>query len=215
MKITLQQNQNKFLFEYEGIEQEVLIEVVKGSASWKEYGLITIVHKAVNDKGQHDVTTLNRDVFFETMKEGDEEYHKERGAWELNTTIHKLYALLDGKDVVEAEAEIRNISNQFNLLRKAWLEEHNDNVVKVAEIEKDILRNKYDFSKNKQQRKMIVDALNLRRHDQVMRPVSISIPREMKKMYFAARDESKPAIKFSNVTPDVVKQEYGDKLIIQ
>lgn len=42
-----------------------------------------------------------------------------------------------------------------------------------------------------------------------------SIPKELKKMYFAARDESKPAIKFSNVTPELVNDSYGDTLTIQ
>lgn len=206
MKITLLPDQNKFLFEYEGVEQDVLFSEVLSSDAWKESKNIQVIHKAVNDKGQHAVTTLNREVFLETMKEGDEAYHKERGAWDLNTTIHKLYALLDGRELEEAEDEITNISAQHTAVALANREFNNEQVEKIYALEQALTEAKTEAEVEKINKK--IEKLKANRK-------LYSIPKELKKMYFAARDESKPAIKFSNVTPDVVKQAYGDKLIIQ
>ena len=205
MKITLLPEQQKFLFEYDGVEQEVLFSEVLDSDAWKENKLVQITHKAVNEHGQRSVTTLNRNVFFETMKEGDEEYHKHRGAWDLNTTIHKLYAILDGKELEEAELEIEHISAQHTAMAKANREFNNEQVEKIFALEQALPEAKTEAEVEKINKK--VEKLKANRK-------LYSIPKELKKMYFAARDESKPEITFANVTPEAVKQAYGDDLTI-
>lgn len=206
MKITLLPEQQKFLFEYEGVEQEVLFSDVLSSDIWKGHKCISIVHTALNEHGQRSVTTLNRNVFFETMKEGDEDYQRHRGAWELNTTIHKLYALLDGRELEEAEAEITNISAQHTAMATANREFNNEQVEKIYALEQALPEAKTEAEVEKINKK--IEKLKANRK-------LYSIPTELKKMYYAARDESKPAIKFSNVTPEAVKSAYGDRLIIQ
>ena len=205
MKITLLPEQQKFLFEYDGVEQEVLFSEVLDSDAWKENKLVQITHKAVNEHGQRSVTTLNRNVFFETMKEGDEEYHKHRGAWDLNTTIHKLYAILDGKELEEAELEIEHISAQHTAMAKANREFNNEQVEKILALEQALPEAETEAEVEKINKK--VEKLKANRK-------LYSIPKELKKMYFAARDESKPEITFANVTPEAVKQAYGDDLTI-
>jgi len=205
MKITLLPDQHKFIFEFDGVEQEVLFSDVLESKAWANDKLITIVHKAVNDKGKYAVSTLNREVFLETMKEGDEEYQRYRGAWDLNTTIHKLYALLDGRELNEAELEITNISAQHDAMAKANREFNNEQVEKISALEQALVEAKTEVDIEKITRK--IEKLKANRK-------LYSIPQELKKMYFAARDESKPEITLANVTPEVVKESYGNSIII-
>ena len=63
MTITLLPKQEKFIFEFDGAEQEVLFSDVLGSETWKEHKLVTVTHKAVDENGNHSVTSLNRDVY--------------------------------------------------------------------------------------------------------------------------------------------------------
>lgn len=205
MKITLLPEQQKFLFEYDGVEQEVLFSEVLKSDAWKDHKYISVVHTAVNEHGQRSITTLNREVYFETMKEGDEAYQKDRGAWELNTTIHKLYALLDGKELAEAEEEIANISAQHTAMATANREFNNEQIEKIYALEQALTEAKTEAEVEKINKK--IEKLKANRK-------LYSIPKELKKMYFAARDESKPEITFANVTPKAVKAAYGDDLII-
>lgn len=205
MKITLQPEQNKFLFEYEGVEQEVTFKEVLESAVWKDYKLIQIIHKAVTDKGQQIRTTLNRDVFLETMKEGDEAYHKDRGAWELNTAIHTLYALLDGKTEAEAQAEITNVSAAHDRIRGEILDWNNERAEKVFALQEALKETESEADVAKLEKKI----------DKLKRELPpTSVPAELKKMYFAARDKSKPEITLANVTPELVKAAYGNSIII-
>lgn len=193
MKITLLEN--KFLFDWEGQEQEVAFKTILESHDWINHKVIRVDHESVDDKGNHAFTVLNRDVFTETMKEGDEAYHKWRGLWDLNTTIHKLYALLDGKTIDEAEAEVSNVSAQRTKLDKEYLAWNDDKIVRH------------------------VAALEAGKHEEAQAILEEKQPtttlQEMKKMYFAARDERKPSIKLSNVTPELVREEYGDDLVIR
>jgi len=205
MKITLLPEQEKFLFEFDGAEQEVRFSDVLGSDAWKESKMVQVIHKAVNEHGQHAITTLNRNVFLETMKEGDEEYQRSRGAWDLSTTIHKLYALLDGKALEEAELEIEHISAQHTAMAKANRDFNNEQVEKIISLEQALAEAKTEAEVEKINKK--IEKLKANRK-------LYSIPKELKKMYFAARDESKPEITFANVTPEAVKQAYGDDLII-
>lgn len=206
MKITLLPEQNKFLFECDDIEQEVTFDAVKDSGSWKEHKLVTIRHKAVGENGSYSVTTLNRNVYLENMKHGDEAYLKSCGIWDLNTTIHKLYALLDGKAEEEVETEIENVSRQRNKLDQLKREWSNEQVEKYAALEQALVDVETESEREKVEKKML-------KIKQQKPPFLVS--QEMKKMYFAARDESKPAIKFSNVTPELVKEAYGEDLTIQ
>lgn len=206
MKITLLPEQEKFLFEVDGVEQEVLFSDVLESKCWKESKMVKIIHKAVSEHGQRSETTLNRNVFLETMKEGDEEYQRYRGAWDLNTTIHKLYALLDGKALEEAELEIEHISALHTAMAKANRDFNNEQVEKIYALEQALTEAKTESEVEKINKK--IEKLKANRK-------LYSIPKELKKMYFAARDESKPEITFANVTPEAVKEAYGDSLIIQ
>lgn len=205
MKITLLPEQNKFLFEYDGVEQEVLFSDVLESKAWANDKLITIVHKAVNDKGKYAVSTLNREVFLETMKEGDEEYHRDRGAWEINTAIHKLYALLDGKTERSAQAEIENISTVHNSIRSQLLDWNNERAEKVYALQQSLAVSESESEVAKLEKK--IDKLK-----REMPPTSV--PHELKKMYYAARDKSRPEITLANVTPEKVKESYGNSIII-
>lgn len=205
MKITLLPEQEKFLFEFDGVEQEVRFSDVLGSDAWVKSKMVQVIHKAVNEHGQRSVTILNREVFLETMKEGDEAYHKERGAWELNTTIHKLYALLDGKDLEEADREIKNISAAHDRIRGEILDWNNERAEKVFALQESLKETDSESDKTKIEKKIL-------KLKEALPPTSV--PAELKKMYFAARDESKPEITFANVTPDAVKQAYGDDLTI-
>lgn len=206
MKITLLPNQQKFFFECNGVEQEVCFSDVFESDAWVKSKMVQVIHKAVNEHGQRSVTILNREVFLETMKEGDEAYHKERGAWDLSTTIHKLYALLDGKALEEAELEIEHISAQHTAMAKANREFNNEQVEKIYALEQALHEAKTEAEVEKINKK--IEKLKANRK-------IYSIPKELKKMYFAARDKSKPEITFANVTPEAVKQAYGDNLTIQ
>lgn len=205
MKITLLPDQQKFLFEYDGIEQEVFFNEVLKSDAWKEGKTIQVIHKAVNEHGQRSVTTLNRSVYLENMKHSDEDYLKAYDLWELNTTIHKLYALLDGKELAEAEEEIANISAQHTAMATANREFNNEQVEKIYALEQALTEAKTEGEVEKINKK--IEKLKANRK-------LYSIPKELKKMYFAARDESKPEITFANVTPEAVKAAYGDDLII-
>lgn len=194
MKITLLKGKKSFLFEFNGIEQEVPFSEVTESHSWKANKMISIVHSAIDEYGNRSITTLNRNVFLETMKEGDEEYHRARGAWELNTTIHKLYAILDGSTEEGADQEIKNLSKQRDLVDQEKREWNNNMVVRFAEAEK--AGDTKAMAAIKAEKCPVVSSL------------------EMKKMLFAARDTSKPAITFSNVNLDVVDKAYGKQLQI-
>lgn len=206
MNITLLLDQQKFIFEYDGVEQEVTFDEVLDSSSWRNHKAIAITHTAVNEHGHHSITILNREVFFETMKEGDEEYQKNRGAWELNTTIHKLYAILDGKELEEAEAEITNISAQHTAMARANREFGNAQVEKIYALEQE--REKTETAEE-------IEVINQKIEELKAESKVYSIPQEMKKMYFAARDKSKPNIKFSNVNINAVKAAYGNDLRIR
>lgn len=195
MKITLLEGEGKFLFDWEGQEQEVTFQSILESQSWINNKIICIEHEAVDERGNHSITVLNRDVFTETMKEGDEAYHKHRGYWDLNTTIHRLYCLLDGKTMEEAEAEVNNISEQRTRLDRQYLDWNDDKIVRhVAALEAGKLEEAQTILAEQQPTTTL---------------------QEMKKMYFAARDTSKPDIKLSNVTPNVVMSEYGHRLVIR
>lgn len=205
MKITLLPEQSKFTFEFDGIEQDVTFKEIKESDAWKANGVISITHKAISDKGERSVTTLNRDVYLENMKHGDEEYLKAYGLWDLNTSIHKLYALLDGKSEEAADTEIENVSSQrakLDSLKREW---SNEVVEKYSSLETALLEAKTTLEKEKIEKKMA-------KLKQEKPPFLVS--QEMKKLFFAARDESKPEITFANVTPEAVKAAYGDDLII-
>ena len=205
MKITLLPDQQKFTYEFDGIEQEVLFSDVLDSNSWKEHKLVTVIHKAVDENGNHSVTSLNRDVYLENMKHGDEAYLKSCGIWDLNTTIHKLYALLDGRVEEEVETEVENVSLQRNKLDQLKRDWSNEQVEKYAALEQAIVDAETPAEKEKIEKKMA-------KVKQEKPPFLVS--QEMKKMYFAARDKSKPEISFANVTPEAVKAAYGDDLTI-
>lgn len=205
MTITLHPEKESFTFEFSGIEQEVTFKSVKESPSWAESGLVVVEHKAVNEKGEHSFTTLNRDVYLENMKHGDEEYMKVYGLWDLNTTIHKLYCLLDGKTEEAADTEIDNISEQRTKLDNLKRDWSNGIVEKYADLEQALVDTETDTEREKVEKKMA-------KLKQQKPPFLVS--QEMKKLYFAARDESKPEITFANVTPEAVKQAYGDDLTI-
>lgn len=205
MKITLLPEQQKFLFENGGPESEYTFQEILDSSDWKEKKLIRIVHREKNEYGHVLVDCLTRNVFLETMKEGDEEYQRFRGAWDLNTTIHKLYALLDGKELAEAEEEIANISAQHTAMANANREFNNEQVEKIYALEQALTEAKTEAEVEKLNKK--IEKLKANRK-------IYSIPKELKKMYFAARDKSKPEITFANVTPEAVKAAYGDDLII-
>ena len=206
MKITLLPDQQKFLFENGGPESEYTFQEILDSKEWKEKKNIQIVHREKNEYGHVLVDCLTRNVFLETMKEGDEEYQRHRGAWDLNTAIHKLYALLDGRDLEEAEEEIANISAQHTAMATANREFNNEQVEKIYALEQALPEAKTEVEIEKISKEIEKLKANGKLY---------SIPKELKKMYYAARDESKPAIKFSNVTPDVVKEAYGEELTIQ
>ena len=205
MKITLLPDQQKFTYEFDGIEQEVLFSDVLDSNSWKEHKLVTVIHKAVDENGNHSVTSLNRDVYLENMKHGDEAYLKSCGIWDLNTTIHKLYALLDGRAEEEVETEIENVSLQRNNLDQLKRDWSNEQVEKYAALEQAIVDAETPAEKEKIEKKML-------KIKQQKPPFLVS--QEMKKMYYASRDESKPEVTLANVTPEAVKESYGDDLII-
>ena len=215
MKITLLPERQKFLFQNGGLESEYTFQEILESKDWREKKLIKIVHREKNEYGHVVIDCLTRDVFLETMKEGDESYQKERGAWELNTTIHKLYAILDGKDSLETEEEIKNLSKQHDELRQQWLKEHNENVEKVFAIEKEVKLNRYDHSKTKAERDLVNYKLVKKLDKLRLVKPSFTVRDELKKMYYAARDKSKPTITFANVTPEAVKAAYGENLVIQ
>jgi hypothetical protein len=206
MKITLLPDQQKFTFEFEGVEQEVLFSEVLASSTWLERKSITIVHTATDENGNHSVTTLNRNVYLDNMKHSDEEYLKAYNLWDLNTSIHKLYALLDGKTEKEVDDEIANVSTQrtaLDLEKRAW---SNDQVLKYAALEETLADVKTDE-----------EAIAIKEQLQSIKkePPPFLVSKEMKKLYYAANDASKKAIKLSNVTPDKVKAAYGSSLIIQ
>ena len=205
MKITLLPDQQKFTYEFDGIEQEVLFSDVLDSNSWKEHKLVTVIHKAVDENGNHSVTSLNRDVYLENMKHGDEAYLKSCGIWDLNTTIHKLYSLLDGRAEEEVETEIENVSLQRNNLDQLKRDWSNEQVEKYAALEQAIVDAETPAEKEKIEKKML-------KIKQQKPPFLVS--QEMKKMYYASRDESKPEVTLANVTPEAVKESYGDDLII-
>lgn len=206
MKITLLPEQQQFIFQNGGVESAYTFQEILDSKDWKEKKLIKIVHREKNEYGYTVVDCLTRNVYLETMKEGDEEYQRYRGAWDLNTTIHKLYALLDGRELEEAEEEITNISAQHTAMANANREFNNEQVEKIYALEQALPEAKTEAEVEKINKK--IEKLKANRK-------LYSIPKELKKMYFAARDESKPAIKFSNVTPELVKEAYGEDLTIQ
>lgn len=206
MKITLLPDQHKFIFEYDGVEQEVLFSDVLASSAWLERKSITIVHTATDENGNHSVTTLNRKVYLDNMKHSDEEYLKTYGLLDLNTSIHKLYALLDGKTEKEVDDEIANVSTQrtaLDLEKRAW---SNDQVLKYAALEETLatIEDEAELADIKAELESIKKE-----------PPPFLVSKEMKKLYYAANDESKKAIKLSNVTPAKVKAAYGDDLTIQ
>ena len=206
MKITLLPEQQKFLFEYDGVEQEVLFSEVLSSDSWKDHKSVSVVHTAVNEHGKRSVSTLNRSAYLDNMKHSDEDYLKAYDLWDINTSIHKLYALLDGKTEKEVDDEITNISTQrtaLDLEKRAW---SNNQVLKYAALEETLAD-----VKTEEEAATIKDQLqNIKKE-----PPPFLVSKEMKKLYYAANDESKKTIKLSNVTPAKVKAAYGDELVIQ
>lgn len=215
MKITINEDQGYFTFQNGDQEYQYTFQEILESKEWKESKTIKLIHKSLNEYGYETSDTLTREIILENLKSGDENYHQQRGFWDLNTTIHKLYALLDGKSSIEAEEEIKNLSKQHDNLRQKWLQENNENVEKVFALEKEMKLNKYDFSKTKAERDMVVAKIEKKLKKQREFVPTTNIPKELKKMYFAARDQSKPEITLANVTPEAVKEAYGDSLIIQ
>lgn len=203
MNITLLPSQEKFIFEYDGVEQEVTFNEIKNSDSWKEHKLITITHLAVNEHGIHPVTTLNRTSFLDNMKHADEEYMRYYNLWDINTTIHKLYSLLDGKSEDVIDTEIENVSEQRKQLDQAKRDWNNSQVEKYAALEEALPLAETDIDREKIEKKM--------QKIKSQKPPFL-VSQEMKKLYFAARDKSKPEITLANV--DQEKAAYCDELKI-
>ena len=181
-----------FTFTFEDLVQEVTFESVLNSESWLTNKTISIVHDSVTEYGTHPVTCLNREAFTGKITTGAEEYYRANGLWDYATAIHKLYAILDGKTEEEAELEVTNLSTQRDIVDAQKREWNNDMVVRFAAAEE--IGDKEAMKAIKAEKCPIISS------------------QEMKKLLFAARDESKPSLKLSNVTPEEVKKAYKGKL---
>lgn len=203
MRITINEKKKSFTFEVEGLKQEVKFSDVTESDIWKESGIISIKHEVVNEYGNHPVTTLNKEAFTANMLHGDDEYMKYRGAYELNTAIHKLYAILEGKTEKDAELEIDNVCQQRRSLddaKRQWANEQVERIYQL-EIEAASLEDREEVKSKLEEIKAIK-----------MEEPPFLVSREMKKIFFAARDESAPNLTLKNVTPAKVEEHYGDSL---
>lgn len=205
MQITISESLDSIKVNWGNKEQEITLASIKKSEAWKNDKVVRLVSDFTNEKGESFIFCANRDAFVETMKEGDEEYQRDRGAWNLNTTIHKLYGLLDGKDLAELEQEITNISSAHSKMAEENQDWRNEQVVKIAALEEAL--NTADCQIERE--KILKKIAKLNGEEQPN-----NIAQELKKMYFAAKDEEKPDITLANVTPDVVKEAYGDNLTI-
>ncbi len=206
--ITINETERLFTLNDEFTDTECTFDEVLKSEDWIQKRVITITHNTVTEDGKNLSSCLSRGAFTDNMIHGDRDYMKSRieGVYEYNTAIHKLYNLLEGKTIEEAEAEIENICEQRTKLDQLKREWNNEQVEKYAALEQALVGVETESEREKVEKKML-------KIKQQKPPFLVS--QEMKKMYYAARDESKPSIKFSNVTPELVNDSYGDTLTIQ
>lgn len=202
MNITIKEKSRSFTFEYEGEEFNVKFSDILDSVDWQQFGFITIKHG-------NSSTTLNRAVFLETMKEGSEGYHKKRGVWELNTQIHRLYKILDGGHVSEADKEIENLSKLHTDMWHELLDWNNKKVERIAAVEHEVEQLSAGFYPDEATMKKIQDLK--RKVDRMNKEEPpFHLRDEMERLYQDARDDSKPEIKFSNI-----KRNKGVEYIVQ
>lgn len=205
MEITLLPEQRKFVCQKNGSSKEFAFDEILASNEWVQFKQIRLVHNVLNENGFPLEDLLNRDVFVESLKRGDEEWVKNQSEYNLNVAIHKLYAILLGKQENEVELEIVNLHQQSNLLYAGINEWNHERSTKINILEEELSK----VSSN-------AEAVKIKKKIEKLRsePKPYRVPDEIKKMYFAARDESKPEITLANVTPEVVKEAYGDNLTI-
>jgi len=209
MRIIINEKEKNFVFEMDGYEQVVTFKEITDSLDWKEKGIINIKHSEKNVYGFFNNTCLTRGQFLEMMKNGREHYYRSKGVWDYNTGVHKLYAILDGKSLAEAEAEIENLSKQHEAIWRATLEWNNERVKRYYQEECNLEALKCIAYPGKDvMDKMKIQKRKMKQIDNEQPP--FELPKEMQRLYDAALDESLPHIKLSNVSPDLVKQEYGE-----
>ena len=119
----------------------------------------------------------------------------------LNIAIHKLYGLLLGKTEDEVKLEVDNLHKQSNVLYSGIKDWNHERSTKINILEDELAKAQSENEKSKLTKK--IEKLR-------SEPKPYRVPVELKKMYYAARDESKQNIKFSNVNQDVVKEAYGE-----
>lgn len=203
MKIIINEKDKSIVLENNGLKKTITFEEIKQSQSWILSNVIMLEDGAINERGSKVQHFLNREAFTANMLYGDEEYMKYRGAYDLNTAIHKLYALLDGKTVEEAESEIANLCQQRKALDAEKKEWGDAQVDKIKELE--------------ERAKQSSDAVEFESIVQEIEAVKKEEPpflvsREMKKLLYAANDAECPDINLSNVSREVVLDHYGDNL---
>lgn len=203
MKITVKNDFSGFIFESNGVEQEVYFDDIRETSEWKVDRQIKVTHITKNEFGNCYEDLLNRDAFLEMVKRGDAEWVRNNQYFDLNKSIHQIYALMDGKTFDESEREVENILKQCERIHsqiKEWSEERS---IKINMLEEAMLNAKGEAEHLKIKKK--IEKLRIEKKP-------INAVGELKKMYFAARDKSKPEISFANVTPETVKDAYGDSL---
>lgn len=207
MKLIVNEKEKNFVFELEGYDQTVTFQEVYDSFSWKQFGIVTVQHARKNENGLYNSTSFTRGQFLEMMKFGREHYYRSKGVWEYNTGVHKLYAVLDGETLAEAEAEVENLSKQHEEIWKASLEWNNERVKRYYKEECSLEALKcIMYPDNEVTEKMALHHNKMKRIDKELPPFDLR--EEMEKLYIAARDTKQPKVKLSNVTPSIVKGSY-------
>lgn len=201
MKIILNLEQRKFICEKSGNSKEFTFDGILESNEWIQSKQIRLVHNVINEHGNPLEDLLNRDVFLEMLKRGDGEWVKQQKEYDLNIAIHKLYGLLLGKTEDEVKLEVDNLHKQSNVLYSGIKDWNHERSTKINILEDELAKAQSENEKSKLTKK--IEKLR-------SEPKPYRVPVELKKMYYAARDESKQNIKFSNVNQDVVKEAYGE-----
>ena len=214
MKIIINEKEKNFVFEMDGYDQTVTFQEVYDSFSWKQFGIVTVQHARKNENGLYNSTSFTRGQFLEMMKNGREHFYRSKGVWDYNTAVHKLYAVLDGKSLSEAETEVENLSKQHEVIWKATLDWNNERVKRYYKEECELEALKCVAYPSKE----IVE--KMKSHHNKMKRIDAEQPpfelqKEMQRLYDAALDESLPSIKLSNVTPNLVTEAFKDELTIQ
>lgn len=241
--IDINEKNRSLSFNADGDIISLSFDELLSSKDWLERKVIRIDHNAVTMDGAKSFSTLDRSALTVKLLHSNEKSLRHDGVWEYAAQVHKLYGIFDGKSEAEMDREIENLSKQRDLLDTAmdkWKESVVVECMSLASEAESVLTTVSDvtqaliFQDSKdtpedgkldietvdmlyENRDFLEGLANAKYAEQLEKsrePKPFLVSQEMKKMLFAARDQSKPKIKLSNVTPQMVKKEYGDSLKI-